>query len=328
MQAEKREAVTGESPRSRLPLALLLTGIVLFLAGPAQTTPGAVAPRSTVAYDLFAVVRARGVLARGTPGTRVAHSRAGLYEVKFPRPVRGCAAVGNLGYAGGRERFRFQSVVTATPGHQKTVFVDVTYPGDIVTGYPDTPMLRDNAFHLHVDCHHALFANVRADGTTAKASAGVTSSRRRTGRYRLRFGNRHLQGCAPVATAHNPPRRTAESVQVQLALGANLTSLRVSVNQATTRAIDHSFSVIVTCTESPTGLFARSKGFNQTTVPDARSCAFTASWMNYKPGGVPQNQGYVSTWYTSIRSAGVLTKNGGYGVQPGFGTALVATCPG
>jgi len=100
------------------------------------------------------------------------------------------------------------------------------------------------------------------------------------------------------------------------------------VNRATTRAVDHPFSVIVTCTESPTGLFASSEGFNQTTVPNARSCAFTASWMNYTPGGVPQDQGYVSTWYTSTSSAGVLTKNGGYGAQADYGADLVATCPG
>src|ERR1700674_2829795 len=159
-------------------------------------------------YDFFAVVNANGTLARGTPGTTVKHPGAGLYNVTFPASVAGCAAVGNLGYAGSTEDADgafHPSVITATAGGARTVFVDVTFPGDIPTlgGFPNSPVLRDNSFHLHVDCRHALFANVAADGSLDSASPGVTAAAHvaGSGQYVLNFG-RDISKCAPVGTVH------------------------------------------------------------------------------------------------------------------------------
>jgi hypothetical protein len=289
------------------------------------------APRGTAAaspgYDLFAVVATDGTLARGTPGTTVSHVGTGLYDVTFPQAVEGCAAVGNLGYIGNVEDFTFQSIVTTSTDAGGAVHVDVIYPGDTTAGnYPHTPVLADNSFHLHVDCHHALFANVKADGTLACASKGVRSSHLGTGSYQLSFASKYLQGCAPVATVRNPLSRRAFPVQAFLSLGADLTSLQVSVNVATTRAIDAPFSVIVTCTESPTGFFPNGDGFDTATIPKADKCALTSSWMNYTVGGAPSDQGYVSTWATSSDTGFVLTKNGGYGVNAASAD-IVATCP-
>ncbi len=65
---------------------------------------------------------------------------------------------------------------------------------------------------------------------------------------------------------------------------------------------------------------------NSLTVPEAPLCAFTGSRYNSTPGALPSDQGYVSTWANSASTGTIQTKNGGYGVQGGFGVDLVATC--
>lgn len=282
--------------------------------------------------DLFAVVSAGGQLARGTPGTTITHTAdSGLYDVHFTRSVVSCAPVANLGYTGDHEAFTFVAAITANavPGDPHTIAVDVTYPGDIPYpgGYPHAPVLEDNSFHLHVDCHRERYAIVRADGTLAGGSDGITSSHLGTGLYLLGFGT-NIRACAPVGTVENAPGRTANADQAHLAFGSDPSTLQVAVNHSWTKPVDRAFSVIVTCTESPIALIPSSNGFfNAAAVPGASACAFTASWINTTPGGPPQDQGYVSTWYSDPNRAGVQTKNGGYGIALGFGVDLVATCP-
>ena len=126
---------------------------------------------------------------------------------------------------------------------------------------------------------------------------------------------------------HNAKLRTASAVQAHLAMGADGQSIQVAVNRATTQAVDQAFSIIVTCGEEPVAVFAVSGGFfNTINVPQVTRCALTGSWYNSAPGSVPQDQGYVSTWATSVATGTIQTKNGGYGVQSGFGADLVATC--
>jgi hypothetical protein len=279
-------------------------------------------------HDFFAVVNADASLARGTPGTTVTHRGPGLYDVTFPGSVAHCAAVANLGYAGTVEQFTFPATVTVTPrGH--TEKVDVVFPGAGPPTQPPHPaVLRDNAFHLHVDCGHALFANVNRDGTLRSASAGVTAGHHvaASGRYRLNFPE-DISRCAPVATVRDGRHRRAFAVQAYLALGAHGQSLTVSVNRSDTKPMDWGFAVIVTCGEEPTAVFPDSNGFwNKLAVPEALNCAFTGSWYDPSPGATPSDQGYVSTWAFNSHEATIQTKNGGYGVQGGFGVDLVATC--
>ncbi len=307
----------------------------------------------SIPYDFFAVVNGNGTLARGTPGTTVKHPGAGLYNVTFPASVAGCAAVGNQGYAGFAEEFDgafHPSIVTATAGGGRTVFVDVTFPGDFPPG-PNSSVLRDNPFHLHVDCRHALFANVAADGSLMSASPGVTASAHvaGSGQYVLHFG-RDISKCAPVGTVHTNRGTngdnngdtngdtngdnngdtngggTAPAAQTYLALGTDGQSTHVSVNNSATTAVDKAFSLIVTCGEAPVAVFPVSGGFyNLAAIPEAALCALTANWYN-SVLDAPSNQGYVATWATTTNTATVQTKNGGYGIQPGFGVDLVASC--
>jgi hypothetical protein len=218
--------------------------------------------------------------------------------------------------------------VTATL-RSNTALVDVTYPGNTTAGlYPYTPVLRDNAFQLHVDCHHALFANVAGNGSLRSSSPGVTTTGHvsGSGQYVLQFGE-DISSCAPVATVHNGTRRTALAAQAYLALGSDGRSLRVSVNKATTQAVDWGFDVVVTCGEEPSAVFPESNGFyNALSVPEAGLCGLTGSWYDPTPGSVPSDQGYVSTWASSPTTAGIQTKNGGYGIASGSGVDLVATC--
>jgi hypothetical protein len=174
-----------------------------------------------------------------------------------------------------------------------------------------------------------LIARVAANGTLVNASPEVSIRPhvRRSGQYVLDFGS-DISACAPVGTARNPKPRAALARQVYLALGGDSRSLRVSVNDGTTRAVDHAFSLIVTCDESPKAVYPSSDGFfNLTTIPGVADCALTATWFEPEPGATPSNQGYVSTWARSRNTAVVQTKNGGYGVATGFGVDLVATCP-
>jgi hypothetical protein len=286
------------------------------------------APGPPWGYDFFAVVNTNGTLARGTPGTAVTHPRAGRYNVRFPASVAGCAAVGNLGYPRTVEIFTFPAVVTAMATNGRTVLVDVTFPGNVAGGYPNRPVLRDNSFHLHVDCRHALFANVAANGILTSASPGVTAAAHvaGSGGYVLNFG-RDISKCAPVGTVQTNSGRTAQAVQTYIALRTGGQSLQVSVNDSTTKAVDKPFGLIVTCGEQPVAVYSVSDGFyNATPIPQAVLCAITANWYNSTPGGAPSNQGYVSTWTTTTNTAVVQTKNGGYGVQPGNGIDLVASC--
>jgi len=142
----------------------------------------------------------------------------------------------------------------------------------------------------------------------------------------VNFG-RDISLCAPVGTVQANSLRTARAIQTYLALGNDGQSLLVSVNKSSTKAVDAAFSLIVTCGEEPIAVFPSSNGFyNSATIPEAALCALTANWYNPTAGGAPSNQGYVSTWSTSTNTAGVQTKNGGYGIETGFGVDLVASC--
>jgi hypothetical protein len=311
----------------KIRVVALLPFLLVALATPSPASAVS-STRALVPYDLFAVVNPDGTVARATPGTVAAHVGAGRYDVTFPASVKGCAAVANLGYAGSSEVFTFVAAVTVSlSGH--TARVDVTYPGDTTAGsYPHRPVLRDNSFHLHVDCGHALFAVVNGAGTLRAGSASVTLGAHTagSGRYTVDFG-RDISTCAPVATVHDGFVRIPFSAQAHLALGADRRSLTVFVNRGSTGPVDWGFDVIVTCGEQPAAVFPVSNGFwNFLVVPHASSCALTASWYDPSPGSTPQNQGYVSTWAVSSNVATLQTKNGGYGVEPGFGAALVASC--
>ncbi len=179
------------------------------------------------------------------------------------------------------------------------------------------------------------------------ASPGVTAAAHAagSGQYVLHFG-RDISKCAPVGTVHtnrgtngdnnddnngdnNGDRNgggTAPAAQTYLALGTDGQSTHVSVNDSTTVPVDKAFSLIVTCGEAPVMVFPASLGFyNLAAIPEAALCAFTANWYNSLLD-VPSNQGYVDTWSTTTNTATVQTKNGGYGIQPGFGVDLVASC--
>ena len=312
-------------------MKLRLIALVPLLLAALATSPLTAAATASPAgrpYDLFAVVNADGTLARGTAGASVTHAGTGLYNVTFPSSVQGCAAVANLGYAGTTELFTFASAVQVSLRNH-TAQVDVTLPGATTAGfYPHAPVLRDNSFHLHIDCHHALFAVVTLNGTLRAGSPSVTTGAHTTGSgtYVVGFG-RDISACAPVATLHDAFGRLAFSGQAHLALGSDSRSLTVRVNAGSTRALDWEFDVIVTCGEQPAAVFPTSAGFwNFLPVPHALSCALTGSWYDPTPGSSPQNQGYISTWAFSSTIATVQTKNGGYGVQPGFGADLVASC--
>jgi hypothetical protein len=315
-------------PSLRVSGLALVLALSLVAAGPG--TSGASARAASDPADFFAVVNADGTLARGTPGTSVIHMGTGLYNISFPESLAGCAAVANLGYAGTSEEFTFSSVVTVSLSGNRAL-VDVTYPGDTTAGfYPHSPVLGDNSFDIHVDCGHALSAVVDANGSLATGSPGVKTSGHPVapGKYEVGFG-REISKCAPVATVQDGPGRSAFSAQAHLALGADSRSLTVWVNTASREPVDWGFDVIVTCGQQPPAqVFPVSEGYgNQMTVPSALSCAFTASWYYPAPGSKPSDQGYVSTWATSTTTATVQTKNGGYGVTPGYGVDLVATCP-
>ena len=193
---------------------------------------------------------------------------------------------------------------------------------------PTSPVLEDNSFHLHVDCNHALFANVAGDGTLPAASPGVTAGPHVTGsgQYVHHFGQ-DISACAPVATVRNGRNRHAFAAQALLALGSDGQSLQVSVNKATTKLVDWGFDVVITCGQEPSAVFPDSNGFyNSLSVPQAGLCALTGSWYNPTPGSAASDQGYVSTWASSPTTAGTQTKSGGYGIEPGLGVDLVATC--
>jgi hypothetical protein len=307
---------------------LVLVTLLLAAMATSPLAPAATASPSGTPYDLFAVVNANGTLARGTPGTSVSHTGTGRYDLTFPASVQGCAAVANLGYAGSSEVFTFVAAVTVSL-RRHTAQVDVTYPGDTTAGfYPHTPVLRDISFHLHIDCHDALFAVVTLNGTLRAGSPGVQSGAHvpGSGTYLVDFG-RDISACAPVATVHNSFGRVAFSAQAHLALGSDSRSLTVRINAGSRRPVDWEFDVIVTCGEAPAKVFPNSQGFwNLFAVPNASSCALTASWYDPTPGSTPQDQGYVSTWAPAPNVATLQTKNGGYGVEPGFGADLVATC--
>jgi hypothetical protein len=166
---------------------------------------------------------------------------------------------------------------------------------------------------------------VNADGSLQAGSPGVSSQRLGTGRYLVSFGT-DVRACAPVASV-DTAGDTAVAAQAYLAWASDDRSVVVAINSAHADRLDAPFSIVVTCSESPHRVYAASDGFyNRTTVVDAKSCAFTASWINTTPGADPSNQGYVSTWYLDNGIAVVQTKNGGYGVAVGHGVDLVATC--
>jgi hypothetical protein len=99
---------------------------------------------------------------------------------------------------GPTELFTFVSVVTVSL-RGRTAQVDVTFPGDITAGgYPHQPVLRDNSFHIHVDCDHALFAVVTLNGSLRTGSPGVTTGAHvsGSGKYVVGFGQ-DISTCAP-----------------------------------------------------------------------------------------------------------------------------------
>ena len=306
--------------------------LVAFACGAAgvalMTLSPSVAYASSVAlpHDFFAVANANGTLARGTPGTTIDHPGPGLYNVVFPGSVAGCAANANLGYGGESEQFTFTAAVTVSLSRTEAL-VDVTYPGNTTAGfYPHNPVLEDNSFHLHVDCSHALFANVAANGTLQSSSPEVTAGSHVTGsgQYELNFG-RDISECSPVATVSNANARKAFAAQAYLALGADGQSLRVSVNKSSTKAVDWSFHLIVTCGEEPNGFGTASYGYAALSVAQAPLCAFTGGVYDYSAGSAPTDQGYVATWANSTTTGLIQVKNGGYGIAPGR-VDLVATC--
>jgi hypothetical protein len=175
--------------------------------------------------------------------------------------------VANLGYAGTSEDFTYVTTVT-TKTVRKTVEVDVTMPGYIQPGqYPNSPFFVDDSFHLHVDCNHALYADVTGNAAIKTASPGVTAKPNGTGSYVVHFGH-DIAGCAPVATV-TAGQRVPQPVQAYLALGEDLRSLTVSVNRSSTEAVDAGFDVIVTCGQQHIGVFPYSEGYyNMITVPN------------------------------------------------------------
>jgi hypothetical protein len=185
----------------------------------------------------------------------------------------------------------------------------------------------DDSFHLHVDCNHALYADVNGNGAIETASPGVTagSHTNGSGSYVVNFGQ-DISACAPVATA-TASLRVPQAVQPYLALGGDGRSLTISVNDSTTVAVDSGFDVIVTCDQKHSAVFPYSEGYyNTITVPNVSQCALTGSWYDPAPGSKPSDQGYVSTWASGPDTGGIQTKNGGYGVEASFGVDLVATC--
>ena len=180
------------------------------------------------------------------------------------------------------------------------------------------PVLKDNSFHLHVDCHHALFAVVTLNGTLRAGSPGVTTGAHTSGsgKYIVGFGQ-DISTCAPVATVHNSFGRIAFSAQAHMALGSDRRSLAVWVNRGGTGPVDWEFDVIVTCGEEPAKVFPISNGFwNYLPLLNASSCALTASWYDPTPGSTPQNQGFVSTWAPATNARPCKPRTADTGCNP------------
>jgi hypothetical protein len=284
--------------------------------------------------SFFAVVNSDGTLARGSPGLNltVQHPSKGVYQVVFPTSVAGCATVANLGYAGSSEVFTHVTADTAL-ATGNTVIVNVVDPGPLPPN-TYTPALVDDSFHLYVDCGSALLANVQPGGSIRNSSPGVTSVHGGgAGQYSVSFG-RDISQCAPEATV-NIATSSGSPIPVQgyLALEANHTTVDVSIdnspNGPAPQAVDDPFSLIVTCNGAyhifASNTASRFTGYITFTVPGANTCAITGNWYN-STGSTPQTQGYVSTWASDPNTAGIQTKNGGYGVQTGYGVDIVVTC--
>lgn len=203
----------------------------------------------------------------------------------------------------------------------------MTYPGDTVAGqYPDDPVLRDEGFHLHLQCGRpGLHAVVAAAGTMLSGSSGASVTRVATGLYEVSF-TQDISGVCPCC--HSPQLQNTRSegdsglsfprfvrtdghgLDEQERPGADAGRFRTRRNvyrlvrhHSQERWVLHSLH-----------------------VPGAAGCGFTGSFYKSTAGTAPGTQGYVATWYADSTTGGIQTKNGGYGIQSGSSVDIVATC--
>ncbi|MGI9040305.1 MAG: hypothetical protein ACR2HK_04220 [Gemmatimonadales bacterium] len=135
-----------------------------------------------------------GSLARGTAGTSVSSPGAGRYNVTFTGVVSGCSYIATVGDPSDDLVFNPSGISTGSGSNSRTVYVETKNPGGgLQSGVP---------FHLALICASTADARYvvgKAAGAKQRASAGTTSARSATGRFRAAF-NRNVTTCAAVAT--------------------------------------------------------------------------------------------------------------------------------
>lgn len=142
----------------------------------------------------FAVVGYTANLVRASPGTSLTVLGGGRYNLTFASSVSACSYIATVGDPASALVFNPSGVYTGSGPNANTVYIETKNPGGgLQSGVP---------FHLAVICSstaNSRYTVVRASGTKQRGSAGNTSIRTATGRYRI-TANRSLNTCATVAT--------------------------------------------------------------------------------------------------------------------------------
>jgi len=142
----------------------------------------------------FAVIGYTANLVRASPGTSLTYLGSGRYNVTFASSVSGCSFIATVGDPANALVFAPSGVYTATGPNASKVYIETKNPGGgLQDGVP---------FHLAVICASTInsrFSVVRSVGSQHRGSAGNSSIRTATGRYKV-TANRNLTTCATVAT--------------------------------------------------------------------------------------------------------------------------------
>lgn len=143
--------------------------------------------------ELYAVVDANGVLARGSRVTGTAHPGVGQYKMTFNQDVSRCAYTATIGTISAGSVPNPGVITVQRNANPNVVFVRT---------YSRTGPATDFPFHLAVDCGGTkLFATIRVDGTKARGANVVSASKLSGpggGTYEVIF-NRTVAGCAYTA---------------------------------------------------------------------------------------------------------------------------------
>src|SRR5262245_50706838 len=170
-------------PRRRITGSLVgLALISVLLAFPADSW--------AAGKTYWAVVNPDGTLARSTPGASVTVTASG-YDVRFPKPVSGCAMVASEGLPGASSVFlprQFSAQVGTNPR--------------VVRVFPENPLLAfaTAPFHLQVFCNpKGKWVVIDPSGATAWSGVPVTTRRISTGYYQVEYPKK-ITTCGSVAS--------------------------------------------------------------------------------------------------------------------------------